>query len=367
MQLNTLQDVYTRPGPYATVHLDVSRNTEDGAQKVEARWRNARQELEQHGVSEELIEQIGERIQEPTDLGGEVRRTIVAAGDQIVFDDVLAGHSVWPEVVSVGDLPDVAGWLQQVDGQIPFLLVVADRVGADIDYYRAPMRNATHTEVDGDTNHLHHFKGGGWAHQRFQERTENQAAANARDVAAEVTRLVARHRPRVVLLAGVQQARTEVVAALDGLACELVEIEAGGRGEGSSDEALWDEVEQVLARIEAEHQQEVTGMLDEKWGQGSGAALGADGVLEALVQGQVDTLILDLQKAQDITVNPSKYPGLAIPEAVRAQKEVRADQLLIAAGAATDAKITVLPAEQTKGGGIAALLRWDDPKPADTV
>lgn len=42
MQLSTLQDVYAHPGPYVTVHLDVSRNSETAAQQMDARWTRTR-------------------------------------------------------------------------------------------------------------------------------------------------------------------------------------------------------------------------------------------------------------------------------------------------------------------------------------
>jgi hypothetical protein len=41
--------------------------------------------------------------------------------------------------------------------------------------------------------------------------------------------------------------------------------------------------------------------------------------------------------------------------------------VLVAAGVATDTAIAVLPAEHSKGGGVAALLRWDDATSRDTV
>lgn len=360
MQLSTLQDVYAHPGPFVTVHLDVSRDTEDAPQQLDARWTSARHTLEKEGVEASLIEQIGQRLQEPTDLAGEVRRTIIAAGGEVVFDDVIAGHSVWPEVVTVGDLPDVSGWLHQVDGQMPFLLVVADREGADIDFYRALTTDASHAEVAGDTLHIHKFQGGGWSHKRFQQRSENQWESNAREVAEEVRATVTRRRPRVVVLAGDERARTFIASALDGVQCEVVQVTAGGRGAGSSTEALWSEVRQVLAHIEAEDQRDLSGRLEEKWGQGNGAVLGVDDVIEALVQRKVETLVLDLQKAHDIAVDPTRYPGLPLPEQVVTKKELPADQVLVAAGAATDAALAVLPAAQTKGGGVAAMLRWDD-------
>jgi hypothetical protein len=361
MQLSTLQDVYAHPGPYVTVHMDVSRNTEDATQQLEARWTTARHTLERESVEPSLVEEIGRRLQEPTEMPGEVRRTIIAAGDQVVFDDVLAGSSVWPEVVTCGDLPDVSAWLHQVDGQVPFLLVVADKEGADLDFYRALARHeSTHSEVEGNDLHIHKYQGGGWSHRRFQQRSENQWETNAREVADEVRAAVTRHRPRVVVLAGDPRARTEIAGALEGIRCEVAQVSAGGRAEGASTESLWDDVRQVIARLEAEDQQELTGRLDEKWGQGSGAVLGVDDVLDALVQGKVETLIVDLQKARDMSVDVTRFPGLALPEPAASRKDLRADQVLVAAGAATDTAIAVLPAAQTKGGGVAAMLRWDD-------
>jgi len=360
MQLSTLQDVYRHPGPYVTVHMDVSRNSEDALTQIETRWNNSRQTLEAEGVDASLIDRIGELVLEPTDVPGEVRRTIVAAGEEILLDDILAGHSPWPESVSCGELPDVSGYLQQVDGQMPFLLVVADRTGADLDFYRALVRaDSMHTEVEGETLHIHKFHGGGWAHRRFQLRSENQAESNAREVADEIRSIVARHRPRVVILAGEQRARTAIAENLENVQTEVEHVEAGGRGAGASEEALWEEVRQVLARHEAADQQELTGRLEERHGQGSGAALGLDEVIDALVQHRVDTLVVDLQKVRDMTVDPSRFPGIPLPEQATTRKELPADQVLVAAAAATDANIAVLPAEQTKGGGIAALLRWD--------
>lgn len=361
MQLGTIQDVYTHPGPFVTVHLDVSRNTEDAPQQLDARWTTARQSLEEAGVDTALVDAIGERVHEPLDVPGEVRRTIVAADGEIVFDDVLAGHTVWPEVVTYGELPDVSGWLHQVDGQMPFLLVVADREGADIDFYRALARpDAERTEVSGDTIDLHKVPGGGWSHRRFQERSENVWESNARDVADEVRAAVRRHRPRVVILAGDERARTLIAEALDGLQCDVEQVTAGGRAAGSSTESLWEDVRRVLARIEAADQQQLIGDLEEKWGQGSGAALGVDDVVQALVQGKVDRLIVDLQKARDLTVDPTRFPGLPLPAQAAQRTDLPADQVLVAAGAATDTAISLIPAQQGKGGGVAALLRWDD-------
>lgn len=361
MQLSTLKDVYRHTGPFVTVHLDVSRNTEDAQQQLASRWTTARHALEKEAVDPGLVEQIGERLQEPTDLPGEVRRTIVAADGEIVFDDARIGSSPWPETVTCGDLPDLSGWVHQTDGQIPFLLVVADREGADLELYETlDQGEVQRRQVNGDTLHLHKYQGGGWSHRRFQQRSENTAESNAREVADEIRSIVTKHKPRAVLLAGDPRSRSVIVDSLDGVQSEIHQLEAGGRGAGSSEESLRGEIEVVLARLEAEDQQVVAGRLEERWAQGSGAVLGVDDVLEALVQGKVETLVVDLQKARDLTVEPGRFPGLPVPEQAAGTKELPVDQVLVAAGVLTDAAIAVLPAEQGKGGGVAAVLRWDD-------
>lgn len=185
-------------------------------------------------MDQTLIQEIGRHVQEPVNVAGEVRRTIIASDDEIVFDEVTAGHSRWPEVVTTGELPDMSGWLHQVDGQFPFMLVVADREGADIDFYSSlTTAESVHREINGNTANLHKFHGGGWSHKRFQRRSENQWESNAREVADEIRSAVARRRPRVLLLAGDQRACTLIEESLEGVQCEIAHLSAGGRAAGT--------------------------------------------------------------------------------------------------------------------------------------
>jgi peptide subunit release factor 1 (eRF1) len=219
--------------------------------------------------------------------------------------------------------------------------------------------NAEHQEVHGSTLHLTKVPQGDWAQKQFQQRAENVWRANAREVADVVRRACADHRPRAVILAGDERARTEIAEALEGVQTDLEQVDAGGRAAGSSSDALWDAVSAVLSRLEAYDEQQITERLLEKSGQGQGAARGLPDVLDALVKGQVERLILDLRAAREHTVRPADHPGLTLPAAAAKEEELPADQVLVAAGAATDAQLSVLPAEQTKGAGVAALLRWD--------
>jgi len=361
MELGSIQDVFTSEGPYISVHIDVSRDTEDARQQVDARWTTLRHELEHHDVDGELIEQIGERVREQTSLPGEVRRTVVAAADRVLFDDVRAGHTIWQEGTSFGPLPELSGWLHQVDGQIPFLLVRADKEGASIDFYQGTTRpNGEHREVHGVTLHIKKVPEGDWAQKQYQQRSENVWKENAEKVAEAVRQATAKHRPRVVVLAGDPRARTEIVTALEGHPLELVQVEAGGRAAGSSEEALWADVERVLAALEAHDEKEIADRLMQDTGRQEGAARGLPEVLDALVRGQVERLVLDLEAAHELRVNPKEHPGLPLPEPAASSESLPADQVLVAAGAATDARLSLLPKDQTKGAGVAALLRWTE-------
>lgn len=360
MNLETVQHVFAQDGPFTSVHLDVSQDTEDALQQRESRWTTTRHRLEHEHLDTGLIDQIGDRVLERTDLPGEARRTVVASGDRIVFDDVRTGHSIWPEVVDHGVLPDLSGWLHQMDGRIPFLLVTADREGAALDLYQASTGPADeHEEVHGETLHIQKVPQGDWAQKQFQQRSENVWRENAREVADAVRSLVSQHRPRVVVVAGDERARSEVAHALGGLSCPVEQVASGGRAAGASQAALWDDVRRVLARIEADDEQQVTERLDRTHRQGAGAALGLEEVLDALVEGKVDRLVLDLEAARELTVRPADHPGLPLPARAARETELPADRVLVAAGAATDATLTLLPRELVKGGGVAALLRWD--------
>jgi hypothetical protein len=360
VDLTPLQDLFNHQGPFLTIHAEVGRGTEDAGQQIDARWTNIRRQLEEAGVGGDLVADLEAKLRDNRHVAGEARMTLVAADGKVVFEDVQAGHSIAPETTELAPLPDLSGWLQQADARVPFVLVVADREGADIDVYRALSDpDHEHREVSGETFHITKVPQGDWAQKQFQQSAENQWKRNAEEVADEVRSIARSHRPALVVLAGEERARSEVAAALDGIQTDVVQVEAGGRAAGSSEEALWAEVRTVLARVLADQQAAVAERLLERSGQGSGAVRGVDEVLDALVQGQVERLVLDLGAARDKRVRPADHPGLTLPESARTAESVPADRLLVAAGAATGADISLLPTAATKGAGVAALLRWD--------
>lgn len=248
MRLDAIREVFDHAGPFVTVHAEVSRSTADAVAQRESRWTTVRNDLRQAGVAAELVAEIGERLNENTHLPGEVRRTVVAAGGEVVLDEVQRGHSHWPELHDVAPLPQLAPWLAVEDSAYCFLLVNADRVGADLSLHRT-LREPPVLEkvVDGEEFGLSKVPEGDWAQKEFQQSAENTWRQNATLVADAVDELVREHRPAAVLLAGETRARAEVQRAFAarGEIPTPHEVESGGRAAGASQAALWAEVRTV--------------------------------------------------------------------------------------------------------------------------
>jgi hypothetical protein len=144
---------------------------------------------------------------------------------------------------------------------------------------------------------------------------------------------------------------------------DVVEVESGGRAEGASEDALWSEVHERLRESVAAADTELSARLDQGRGQGVGVATGLDEVLDALVKGQVDELVVDLGVLAERTVDPGRFEGLALPAPAVDARELPADRALVAAAVLTGAAIRVLPAALAHGGGASAVLRWDETGP----
>src|SRR5262245_57771560 len=154
MKLGKIEEALRSGGLFLTVYMDVSREATLAAHELEVRWRSTAEDLMSQGAPADLVDRVGELMTEPTRWPGPVGRIVVATGDTIVMDQVLAAVPSH-EVVSWGPLPDVSSWLVDADGCRSVLLVLADRLGADLELYDSwPGRAAGHTSVNGEDLHL---------------------------------------------------------------------------------------------------------------------------------------------------------------------------------------------------------------------
>lgn len=358
MKSDRLASIYSDPGPFASVYLEVSRDQEQGDRIVELGVRAVAEELAAQGAPSGVVDEAQDRLLRSTGQPAPISRCVVATERGVLFDELTRSHHAHP-VVTWGPLPDVAAWLSNASQQVPFVLALVDHEGGDVTTYSADdIKPEREVSVGEPSKYEHKIRGGGWSHLNWQRSAETIWAQNAAEVAAEIERQV-RNGPELVILAGDVHSRGQVIADLpDTISGEVVVLDRAGRPVDGGDDALAADVESALRDAIVARQLKLVHELKERMGQGHSIAIGVRDVADALVRGQVDQLLLDPQAAAHFTLRPSDHPGLALgikpPD-----EDLRADQALIAAACLTDADIAVATAGTMGGAPVAALLRWN--------
>ncbi|MGY1841686.1 MULTISPECIES: baeRF2 domain-containing protein [unclassified Modestobacter] len=371
MDVSFLEPVFAAPGPYATVCVDVTHTTENADAEVELRVRAACEELAGQGAPEEVVEAVRSRLLRVNE-GGQIAtlrgRALIVAGDgRIVFDEVLADAPREP-LASWGPHPPLLPVLRQLAGRVPHVVVVADRVGADISVATLAGHPTEEDEVDGDTFHMRKVKVGGWAHNTYMHTAENQWEENAGQVAGEVDTLVKQHKAQFVLLAGDVRAKQLIAdKATKEVSDVLVSMDGGGRAAGADREPIEQRAVELVAENEAHEQSGAVERVQAAGAHGL-AVTGTELVVEALRKAQVEELVLadDIADEGDLLVGPDPLQlGVGADElralGVDGAEPVPADRALLRAAIGSSARVVVVPRTAMPGGiPVAAVLRYTD-------
>lgn len=362
MKLSTLRPAADLYGDVVTAYVDVSRTDAQGAQEVGLRARNVGKEALEQGASEAVVDRLSARLTRPTGHGGEASRVLVAKGDDLVTDMVLAGavetrgHH--------GSIAQLAPLARAVAEGVSYALVLVDHTGADITLADTVGTTEVDLESEGGHDVLHKVGGGGWSHRRFQSRVEDSWDRNADQVARDLDEIVTREEPDVVLLAGDEYACSRVKETVGGKVAErLQQLEHGSRADGASEERMDEDVSAAVQRVRT---QRIDAVLDKIGAADDRRAVGAAETLEALRRGEVETLVLldGALDGREAAVGPEP---LQIGHTV---DEVRAlgvddpgtdslEQVLVRAAIGQDAEI--LPLHAPVGAlpdGVGAVLRF---------
>ena len=369
MDVSFLEPVFAAAGPYATVCADVTHTNENADTELELRVRGVTERLTEAGAPGTVVEAVRTRLLEGNEGGAagtlRGRALVVAADGSVVLDEALV-DAPRQEVAEWSPQPNLTPVLRQLPGRVPHVVVLTDRVGADITYLGAPGQVEDEKTVEGQTLHIRKVRVGGWAHDHWQNNAENQWAENVGQVADRITSYARRLSPRFVLVAGDVRARTMLTDQASDLWKDLVvTMDEGGRAAGADREPVDRRAAELVAEYEA---REIAQTVDQVEGAAAHglSVRGQEPVVEALRKGQVETLVLaDEQEDETLLVGRSPIE-LGVNQhdmdALGVHGEaVPADRALLAAAVASNAAVVLLPrAAMPDGASVAAVLRYTD-------
>ncbi|MCW6010678.1 DUF2478 domain-containing protein [Micromonospora sp. CPCC 205371] len=363
MDLGFLRPLYERPGPFASVYLDASRDTEDGAAALELRWRALRERL---GAPPETVEALDRAIREHSPGVGRYGLAVFAAGGEVLLLDHLPAPPR-KDVAAYGPLPHAMPLVAQRGEEIAWLRVLTDRLGADITGISVGGLRRAETVRGHESHPIRKVKPGGWAQARFQREAETTWQRNAGDVAAATTAVADRLAPEVLVLAGDVRARQMLLTRLPKRWQDrAVQTDAGSRASGAAPDALDDVTTQVVAEVADRHTRDAI----DRYGAQEGAGRGLGAVVRALQREQVAVLlIVDDPSSTDelwvgpepnqLAMDPDELRGMGVGEPVR----VRADAALLRAATRTGAGL-LLRGPPAGGLGPRVGAGPGDPAPA---
>src|SRR3954463_10682570 len=185
MDLSTLSKLYAIEGPFVTIYLATLSDSEDAAEQLEIRWKNVLRELEDRGVDETTRDAL-------TAARGEHGRgntRVMVAAHGTVHLAISLPQPPAEEEITTAPLPRLLPLLDALALQVPHVVVLADRKGADVLAYTAGPDPADSASVTNNRFPDRKTPSGGWAAKRFANDVEESWEASARDVATLVDRV----------------------------------------------------------------------------------------------------------------------------------------------------------------------------------
>ncbi|SCL35778.1 hypothetical protein GA0070616_5315 [Micromonospora nigra] len=366
MQLSFLRPLYDRPGPWCSVYLDASMDTEDAHAALDLRWRGLQRQLVEQGADDASLNALDRVVRGHDPMAGDYGIAVFASGGRVALSEYLSAPPL-SDLAAYGPLPHVMPLLAQRGEQVAWVRVLADRTGADATAVSAggiPRR----AHVDGREDFpLRRVQPGGWSQSRYQRAAVEAWHHNAGDVTAATVELAEKVGAEVVVVAGDIRATGMIAAQMpDRWQDMVVRTDAGSRAGGADPTLLDDLTVQTVAEVA---DQRISAALD-RFGMQEDVGAGLEAVVAALQRNQVDTMLIvdDPSAVGELWIGPQPTdiatdPGQLAAMSVAQPQRVRADAALVRALVGTDAKLTVLGPDEAPDltDGVGAVLRYVDP------
>ncbi len=365
MQLSFLRPLYDRPGPWCSVYMDASRDTQDARAQVDLRWRALKGDLLGQGADPVTVEAVEEVVRRHQPMPGDYGIAVFASRGRVVLTEYLSAPPL-RDLASWSALPHTMPLVAQRGEQVAWVRVLADRTGADAMAVSAGGVPRRAHVTGGQSRQLRRVQPGGWSQSRYQRAAMEAWHQNAGDAAAATADLAERVGADVVVVAGDIRATGMIAAQLpERWQDVLVRTDAGARDGGADDTLMDDITAQTVAEVA---DRRVTAALD-RFGVQEDVGAGLDAVVSALQRNQVDTMLIvdDPSADGELWVGPEPTeiatdPGQLSDMSVADPQRVRADAALLRALIGTDADLTVLAPEEAPEltDGVGAVLRYVD-------
>lgn len=375
--LSALTDLFEQPGPFVTVYLETESAVEDAAARLETRWKDTVRDLTEAGVDSPTIDALTE-ARGGHELGG--TRVMIASGGTVRYARSLP-EGTDTTLVRVGPLPYLLPLVDWAQTRVPYVVVLADRRGADVLAYQEGARPTGSASVQSDRYPIH--KTGGDLSVEFS--VEENWKANAKDAAEAVRKTAEQVGAQLIVVGGDVHAVELLREHLPQPMADRVVTVKGGRHQDGSDAHVAEEVLLALAgrlrnRIAdalgefAKYRDRATEIAESHPGTDGvdyalNAANGVPDVVAALQKAQVGTLLLatDVEETNALYFGPAATM-LATSASQLEQMGVSAPEqgslvdVLLRAAIGTGAEVLMVPAgtPDSPDGGVGALLRFSD-------
>jgi len=363
METTELRELITAPGRFATVYFDASHNTEDAEHTTQLRWQEIRAGLNDQGADRSTVRELEQAVLAGAKPVGKVGQALIASAGRVLLDTWLPVPPATP-VVRWSSLPYLLPLAAQNVPPVAYVVVIMDRIGADLRGYSNHGELAEKATVDGSDHPIHKVSGTGWSHLKMQHRVENTARDNAAEVVDVLSHMADELRAQLIVIAAEVQARAELREALPKRLLEIaVDTETGGRAGGTDEAALEAEVRLIVEDYARAAQQTWVDRFAAELARDSGLAVqGLEAVTAALREARAETVILTNELAADRPLWTAggleqvavEADGLVEDDAV----QQRADEVLPAAASVSGASVVVPHGYLELADGVGALLRY---------
>jgi hypothetical protein len=129
VDLHDLSGVLEADGPFLTVYLTTEGAIENAAQRSQQRWKALRNQLEAAGAAVEALDAVEPLVDEAHQAGAMLAAVVTREGVQLVEhlqEPTTDDRGTWSR------LPDLVPLLRWRQSQVPYVLALADRGGADL-------------------------------------------------------------------------------------------------------------------------------------------------------------------------------------------------------------------------------------------